>query len=182
MHWCAGAALSWYAMACAEPAATATPPAAAEAASAAAAEAAPATPSAPATPAGPAAPPAPITPATAASIVDEPVNESDYAESRNCVSLTDIKRTVVIDGRHIALVLRRGYVLNQLRQICADLDDDSIISFGANGTQLCDLDRLDVIDRASRGRFGSCFLGRFETISAEQLAALKRSARDARGH
>ena len=174
MHWCAGAALSWYATACADPAATATP--------VAAAEAAPATPSAPVTPAAPAAPPARITPATAASIVDEPVNESDYAESRNCVSLTDIKRTVVIDGRHIALVLRRGYVLNQLRQICADLDDDSIISFGANGTQLCDLDRLEVIDRASRGHFGSCFLGRFETISAEQLAALKRSARDARGH
>ena len=121
-------------------------------------------------------------PARAASIADEPVNENDYVEAKHCVALAEITETIVIDERHIVLVLRRHkYMLNQLRQTCQNLDADSLLAFSTTSSLLCDLDRVDVSDRSSQGRVGVCSLGRFEAISKDQLAAIKRSAGDHRG-
>ena len=118
----------------------------------------------------------------AASIAEQPVNENDYIDAGNCIVLSDVKETIIIDSRHIVFELRHGkFVLNQLRQACLNLSQDSLLLFEHQGMSLCNLDRLDVRDRSVAGVEGSCNLGRFEEISKAQMAALKEAARQVRG-
>ena len=118
----------------------------------------------------------------AASIAEQPVNENDYIDAGNCIVLSDVKETIIIDSRHIVFELRRGkFVLNQLRQACVNLHQDSLLLFEHQGMSLCNLDRLDVRDRSVAGVNGSCSLGRFEEISKAQMVALKEAARQVRG-
>jgi hypothetical protein len=192
----AGLALAWAPFAGAEPAAVAVDAAAPEATAQVAtgpatdpATASPASdaavpPSAPDAPAGAAAaPPAP-------SIADLPVDETTYENTTNCINLREIRNHIVLDDRNLVFELRRGrYVLSQLRQRCEFLRQRDTIALNTTGggSQLCALDQVSVLEpnlgvgRAvgaidSVGGFaviGRCFLGPFEEITKEQLAAMR---------
>lgn len=183
----AGLALAWASLAVAQPAGE-SPPAATPVATAPAAPAAgtpsPEPGSQPAPPAGAGGPPAPP------SIADLPVDESTYENTSNCINLRDIRNHVVLDDRNLVFELRRGrYVLSQLRQRCEFLRQRDTIALRTTGggAQLCALDEVSVLEpnlnvgRAvgsidSLGGFaviGRCFLGPFEEITKEQLAAMR---------
>ena len=111
-----------------------------------------------------------------AFILDNPLPESEYAESKRCVFPNSYRSVEILDGRHLLFWGYRGNVwLNQLRAECLGLRKDSLLVFELRERTLCDMDSFSGTPRsATMSPFAvHCMLGDFETISEVQANALR---------
>lgn len=79
----------------------------------------------------------------------------------SCISLQNTSSTQIIDG--VGILYRAGskVYLNRPRGGANSLDDDDILVTKTFGSQLCRLDTVKLIDRASRIQSGFVVLGDF---------------------
>jgi hypothetical protein len=79
----------------------------------------------------------------------------------NCISLTGVNSSQIIDGK--AIIYRSGgrLYVNEPRAGAQSLRDDDILVTRSFGSQLCSIDTVRLIDRASRFPRGFVSLGQF---------------------
>lgn len=79
----------------------------------------------------------------------------------NCINLASATSSEIIDGK--AIVYRVGSTLyvNEPRSGADTLDSDDILVTKTYGSQLCSIDSIKLIDRASRFEHGFVILGDF---------------------
>lgn len=110
-------------------------------------------------------------------ILDNPLPESDYAQSKRCVYPNAYRSIEILDGRHLLFWGDRGVVwLNQLRFECPGLKRDAVLIFDMRDRSLCDMDNFDGAPRAGgvAASFAAhCMLGHFESISEDQAETLR---------
>ena len=109
-------------------------------------------------------------------ILDNPLPESEYAESKRCVFPNSYRSVEILDTKHLLFWGYRGNVwLNQLRFDCLGLSKDALLVFEMRERTLCDMDSFHGTPRYSgMAPFAAhCMLGIFETISEDQAAALR---------
>ena len=110
-------------------------------------------------------------------ILDNPLPESEYAESKSCVYPNTYRSVEILDGRHLLFWGYRGVVwLNQLRFECIGLKRDAVLIFEMRARSLCDMDNFHGAPRTGgvAAAFAThCMLGHFETISEDQAAILR---------
>ncbi len=117
------------------------------------------------------------TPAQIDFILDNPLPESEYAESKRCVFPNSYRSVEILDTKHLLFWGYRGNVwLNQLRFECLGLRRDALLVFEMRERTLCDMDSFQGMPRS--GGLGvpfavHCLLGNFETISEGQAEALR---------
>jgi hypothetical protein len=121
-------------------------------------------------------------------ILERPV-EDEEVDSNRCINRAQISRTIVLDERRIAFVLRGGNEiwLNQLRTRCPGLRDGMALEIqGGTSMRLCRMDSIAGIDMSmARMRVdpritGTCLLGDFERISEDQLSLLREALQEER--
>lgn len=78
-----------------------------------------------------------------------------------CISTIQMRDSTIIDGT--AIVYRAGTKLyvNRPRAGASSLDDDDILVTKLYGSQLCNVDKVDLVDRGSRSWRGFVTLGDF---------------------
>ncbi len=114
--------------------------------------------------------------------------ESVWADDikKDCVYARDIQQFEVLDEGTLLLDGKFDRIwVNRLRTHCAGLRKNMIISVSRFGSQICANDRITATDRgavAGEGPVASCRLGKFEPVDPEQLAALRASLAEKRGH
>ena len=119
-------------------------------------------------------------------ILDNPLPESEYAESNRCVFPNMYRSVEILDDKHLLFWGQRGGVvwLNQLRYECFGLQKDALLVFDMRERSLCDMDSFHGTPRyggLAMALSTHCMLGHFETISEDQAAALRDAlARHAR--
>lgn len=101
----------------------------------------------------------------------------DYSDSVTCLH-RDAYVDVDVLNRELLLFQGRGdkVWLNRLRRPCIGLRDRDALAFEMRNSRLCDLDTFNSIDTfrgALEPASARCSLGKFETVSPEQAAALK---------
>jgi|GEM_PF-1416523 hypothetical protein len=115
--------------------------------------------------------------AQVASILDNPLPESDYVQAQRCLPSGINEHVDVLDSRHLLFRGNRDvFWLNQLRFNCVGLTDDTILVFDVRDRRLCDMGGFRSVPRnGSMGAdFGvSCTLGRFEPITQAQADQLR---------
>lgn len=81
----------------------------------------------------------------------------------NCIRPSSIKRTVVLDDKHIIFEMRgKKAFLNTLPYDCKPLGFTRQFGYQIRGSRLCGLDIISVFD--SSGPRGSCGLGKFQEL------------------
>lgn len=102
-------------------------------------------------------------------------------EVRDCVGLSEIERTEIVDNRTILFRMRDGNVYrNVLRHDCPTLKDRAQFSYRVPTTRLCSMDLINVLEQRGRGLEPSgvsCSLGSFEPIDPDAAQSLLDSAR-----
>ncbi|WP_431469257.1 hypothetical protein [Sphingosinithalassobacter sp. LHW66-3] len=89
---------------------------------------------------------------------------------RNCVALTQIRRTEVHGDRIINFVLRDGRVLrNELPLACPGLGFEERFSYRTSTGQLCSVDTIEVLRSPGLSGGPTCGLGMFQPV--ERAAA-----------
>lgn len=85
---------------------------------------------------------------------------------QNCVYLTNIQQTQVVDDRTIDFFLKDGRVLrNNLPNTCAGLKVNRSFGYKTSQSQLCNVDIITVVVQgAGPVRGASCGLGNFTPI------------------
>ncbi len=101
----------------------------------------------------------------------------DYSESVTCLH-RDAYVNVDVLNRELLVFHGRGdkVWLNRLRRPCIGLREHDILAFEMRDRRLCDLDMFSSVDTFGgplQSTSARCSLGKFETISPEQAAALK---------
>jgi hypothetical protein len=120
-------------------------------------------------------------PLDVATILSELVDESEYSETKSCVSVRDYDSVRILDESHLLFEGDRRIWLNRLRHRCASLRNDPLLVFERRGSKICDSDRVSGRDRRDTAMwYGSCLLGRFEQIDEQQAKALKDAIDQAR--
>ncbi len=115
------------------------------------------------------------------ALLAETLPESDYRELTRCLSTHLYSNIEVLSDRYLIFKGRRDRVwINRLRQRCVGLNGRHILQFQLSGRKVCDMDRVNAIDRSFGGVLASCSLGQFEKIDELQAAALKEAFRQAR--
>lgn len=89
----------------------------------------------------------------------------------NCINLTDITSTQIIDGT--AILYRSGgrLYVNRPRAGAASLRDDDILVTQTFGSQLCSIDTVRLVDRLARFPRGFVSLGEFVPYTRAKPAA-----------
>ena len=79
----------------------------------------------------------------------------------DCISLTGMNSSQIIPGK--AIIYRSGgrLYVNEPRSGADTLDDDDILVTRTYSSQLCSIDTVNLIDRASRFQRGFVILGKF---------------------
>ena len=108
------------------------------------------------------------------TILNNPLDPSEYQEAERCISSRDYRRIEVLDEFNILFVGRRSTWLNRLRTRCAGLQQDMIIYVSQRSSRVCTHDHF----RGSEsGGFGiptpTCVLGDFERIDEGQVEGLR---------
>src|SRR5690606_6215645 len=115
--------------------------------------------------------------ATAAGSLSAWAQESD--EMVNCVSLSRVDRTEVIDDNTILFYMRGNEIYrNVLPHRCPGLHREQQFMYRVTTSQLCSVDVITVLDNIG-GRFmpgASCGLGKFQPISEEAAEEIKAIA------
>jgi hypothetical protein len=95
---------------------------------------------------------------------------------RDCVTVTDIRRTVAVDDHTILFYLRGGNRVyrNYLPRECPGLVRENRISYKTSTSRLCDVDLVTVLEQFGGGlRPGfTCPLGEFTPITQEEAEDL----------
>lgn len=80
----------------------------------------------------------------------------------NCIYSRDIRSTEILDGIGIVYTTNGGTVyVNRLRGSASFLDSDDILVTRTFGSQLCNIDIVQLVDRNGRFPKGSVSLGEF---------------------
>lgn len=79
----------------------------------------------------------------------------------NCISLTGSQSSQIIDGKAIVYRVGGRLYVNTPRSGASTLNEDDILVTRTIGSQLCSIDTVDLIDRASRIQRGFVILGQF---------------------
>ena len=108
------------------------------------------------------------------TILNNPLDPSEYQDAERCISSRDYRRIDVLDEFNILFVGRRATWLNRLRTRCAGLEQDMIIYVSQRSSRVCTHDHFR---GAERGGFGiptpTCVLGDFERIDEGQVEGLR---------
>lgn len=100
-------------------------------------------------------------------------------EMVNCVSLSRIDRTEIVDDHTILFYMRGNDIYrNVLPHRCPGLDREEQFMYRVTTSQLCNIDVITVLeDFGSRFMPGaSCGLGKFQPISQEMAAQIIEEA------
>jgi hypothetical protein len=79
----------------------------------------------------------------------------------NCISLPSTNSSQIIEGKAIIYGSGGRLYVNEPRSGAESLDDDDILVTRVTGSQLCSIDTVDLVDRASRIQRGFVVLGQF---------------------
>jgi hypothetical protein len=79
----------------------------------------------------------------------------------NCISMSGANSSEIIDGKAIIYRVGGRLYVNEPRSGAESLRDDDILVTRMFGSQLCSIDTVRLIDRASRFPRGFVSLGRF---------------------
>ena len=104
------------------------------------------------------------------------VGHTEEGAEQDCVTLSSIDHTDVIDDRHIAFYLRNGDILvNELDRTCPRLDEGRPFGYRTSISRLCHVDMITVLERTAGGLTAgaSCGLGKFTPVDEDYIAALK---------
>ena len=108
------------------------------------------------------------------TILNNPLDPSEYQEATRCISSRNYRRIDVLDEFNLLFVGRRKTWLNRLRTRCPGLEQDMIIYISQRSSRVCTHDHFR---GAERGGFGiptpTCVLGDFESIDAGQEEGLR---------
>jgi len=110
-------------------------------------------------------------------------SETEYTESERCLSTSRIRRTEVLDDRHIVFHMSRDrYYLVQFPHRCPTLDKNSALMYDVQGSRLCQLNRIRAVNGSgmSRSIGPVCMLPAFEEVSIEQVALIRESLEELR--
>lgn len=93
-------------------------------------------------------------------------------EPRDCLQLSQIRESRVLDDQTIDFILNNGQVFrNELPFRCPQLGFEEAFSYRTSITQLCSVDIITVIQRGGGIQRGaSCGLGRFQPMKAAEIA------------
>lgn len=119
------------------------------------------------------------------ALLQETVSADEYRETANCLRQQDYRSVDILNQEY--LLFRKGstYWLNRLRHRCVSLHRTMLLTFEKRGTtRICAGDPFYVSDRLDFDRgfsptgrplasHGTCFLGTFESITAEQAVLLR---------
>jgi hypothetical protein len=97
----------------------------------------------------------------------------------NCVSLSQVDRTEVIDDTTILFYMRGNRIYrNVLPHRCPGLNREQAFMYRVTTSQLCNVDVITVLDRIGAGFMpgASCGLGKFQPISEAAVEELKAVA------
>lgn len=120
---------------------------------------------------------------TAEEIMRADPGENDYGTAERCLRSDRIVRTRVLGDRHIAFEMRGDERwLVQLPVPCPALRPGVKLAFERGGPRLCEFDDVRVlIETGSTARLGpSCRLAEFESVTPDQIAALRQALRQQR--
>jgi len=122
-----------------------------------------------------------LTSASALAAQDAATPAPDTASTqKRCLDLVRIEQTEVLDNKHIVFhVSGQGgpMYLNTLPHACVGLTKTDPILYQTSLSELCDLDMITVLHQQGAGfmRGASCGLGKFESVTKEQVEMLKRA-------
>ena len=94
----------------------------------------------------------------------------------NCVSLTQVDHTEVVDDNTILFYMRNNDIYrNVLPHRCPGLGREQTFMYRVSTSQLCNVDVITVMDRVGAGfmQGASCGLGKFQPVNSEQVDALR---------
>ena len=96
------------------------------------------------------------------------------AEPLQCLSMTSIRSTRVVDDSTVLFFQSRRVFVNRLERECLGLARNGRFTYevqtGARQARLCATDSITVLERTGRGF--NCGLGKFEEISRDAADAL----------
>lgn len=107
-----------------------------------------------------------ITPAFGARVppeaqLDKMIGDRVPGTPVHCINLRDIQSSQIIDGTAIVYRIGSRLYVNRPQSGANWLDDDDILATRTIGSQLCRIDTVNLIDRASRFQRGFVVLGDF---------------------
>ncbi len=82
-------------------------------------------------------------------------------EPVRCINMRQIRSSTIIDGTAIVYNVGGTLYVNKPTSGAESLDDGDIMVTKTSGAQLCDLDLVQLVDRASRFPTGFVGLGKF---------------------
>lgn len=98
----------------------------------------------------------------------------NFSEPQQCISLTQLDRTDIIDDRNILFYMRGNEIyLNQLPHRCSGLRMADGFSYRRTISRLCKVDLIRPLPRGGIGGGVSCGLGTFRLITEDEILALK---------
>lgn len=116
-------------------------------------------------------------------ILSEPLAAEEYGSQERCLSTHLYRGVEVIDDEHVLFRGSNGkYWINTLRNRCLGLRRNDTLRFELRENRVCDLDNFESVDlsgfvmRAS----GTCTLGTFSEVTAEQVESIKAAVAEAR--
>ena len=117
-----------------------------------------------------------LLPAVAGSQASQDVNDTFDRTPTECIAVSAIDRTDVIDDNTIIFFMRGKKIYrNYLPKRCPGLERHDRFAYQSNGNRLCDIDTVTVLEqwgaRLSSGF--TCPLGMFHPITQEDVDELK---------
>ena len=107
--------------------------------------------------------------------------ETDYAETKRCLSDFEYNQVEVLDEQHILFRNSPGddLWLNTLRARCPGLNRNDTLLFEKRSNRLCNLDRAEVVQRfLFWQRTGPvCSLGEFHQLTEAQAELIREATR-----
>jgi len=126
-----------------------------------------------------------VTLSALAAVGIAPVNDARAAtpsvEPERCVQLSRVDSTDVISNKQIIFEMQGNrYFVNSLPYPCPGLRRGSAILFRTSLDQLCDVDVVTVLEQFGGGYqpAASCGLGKFEPMDKDEIASLRKAARE----
>lgn len=95
---------------------------------------------------------------------------------RDCVAVSRIRRTKIVDDKTILFYMRGGSVYqNILERDCPRLEREGRFMYEVRSYRLCDIDTITVLDRfgSGFGRGFTCRLGEFLPITMEEAETIE---------
>ena len=114
-----------------------------------------------------------------AALLAAPAGAQDTTDLVNCISLTRVDNTEIVDENTILFYMRGNEIYrNVLPHRCPGLRAGETFMYRVTTSQLCNVDVITVLDRIGAGFMpgASCGLGKFQPISEAAVEELKAAA------